>query len=101
MTNRMRSSAPGVVFCILAGCVTSEEFARRNGEFDHGPDVRIVYFKAPIEAVRWKCHNQRALACAAYSYDPKGVCFIYHAPNTSETTLEHERLHCRFGRWHS
>ena len=85
---------------LLAGCATSEEFARKNGEFDHGPDVTVVYFQSSQEAVRWKCLNQRALACAAYNHDPKAPCYIYHTASTGPIVLEHERLHCRYGRWH-
>lgn len=85
---------------LLPGCASSEEFARKNGEFDHGPGVQIVYFESSDAAVRWKCHNQRALACAAHSYDPKVPCYVYHTASAGPMVLEHERLHCRYGRWH-
>ena len=85
---------------LLAGCATSEEFARKNGEFDHGANVAVVYFRSSLEEVRWKCLNQRALACAAYSYDPQAPCYIYHSASAGPTVLEHEALHCRYGRWH-
>ena len=82
---------------LLSACATSEEFARQNQEFDH-PGRQIVYLVS--DNPRRDC-GIPAVACARFDPSaPLGVCVVVHGANPHPTVLEHERLHCRYGRWH-
>ena len=83
---------------LLSACATSEEFARKNAEFDH-PGRQIVYLVSDNPS---RDCGIPAVACARFdASQPLGVCVIVHGPNPHPTVLEHERLHCRYGRWHA
>ena len=82
---------------LLSACAQSEEHARRNAEYDW-PNVNVVYVVS--DNVMRDCQSRSATACAYPASAPNGTCVIYHKRSPIATTLEHEALHCRYGRWH-
>lgn len=92
-----------LILCSATGCETFEtpftpEFYRPAAIVVH----EVVQEKYQMEALCGVTPPGKVrLGCAHIPSDAAAPCVIVTYHNASSETLDHERKHCIYGRWHS
>ena len=91
-----------LIFLFLSGCTVFNtpfhpEFYRENPPIVEA----VVYTEAQMDSLcGGPMPRGKRLGCARIPQVESSPCLIVYYYNGSEETIEHEKNHCRYGRWH-